>query len=74
MRTSDRTLSKFVRSRGKDIEEAQAQIGESLDINFMVRGAWRDKVGNYRRFHGVDSIKKIVGANLSRSGREEKKK
>jgi len=63
----------IIKFRRQDIEAALAQIGESLDTNFVVRGIWQGAAGT-RLFQGADSIKKIVGANLSRSGREETNK
>lgn len=50
----------IIKFRRQDIEKALAQIGESLDTHFVVRGVWRGAVGN-RLFQGTASIKKIVG-------------
>ena len=51
----------IVKFRRQDIEKALAQVGESLDTNFVVRGIWRGAAGT-NLFQGADSITKIVGA------------
>lgn len=80
MMMSDNQKEMIIKFRRQDIEEALVQIGQTIDTNFVVRGVWQDatrtnyfeRITNY--FDGTASIKKIVGANLSRTGREEKKK
>jgi len=73
MMLNDDQTEMIIKFRRQDIENALAQIRESIDTNFVVRGIWQGTVGTCL-FQGAASIKKIVGANLSRSGREEKKK
>ncbi|MBU4212977.1 MAG: hypothetical protein KKD33_10395 [Verrucomicrobia bacterium] len=51
----------IIKFRRQDIENALAQTGESIDINFVVRGIWQSTAGT-NLFQGADSITKIVGA------------
>lgn len=59
---NDDATEMIIKFRRRDIEAALAQIGESIDIYFIVRGAWQDEAGNSYVFQGTDSITKIVGA------------
>ena len=60
MMLNDDGTEMIVKFRRRDIEAALAQIGESLDVDFIVRGAWQDSAGNSYVFQGADSITKII--------------
>lgn len=60
MMLNDDATELIIKFRRQDIEAALAQIGESIDIDFIVRGAWQDEAGNSYIFQGADSITKII--------------
>lgn len=51
----------IIKFRRQDIEEALAQVGQSIDTHFVVRGVWKG-AAETNFFEGAASIKKIVGA------------
>ncbi|MCG2658734.1 MAG: hypothetical protein L6437_00620, partial [Kiritimatiellae bacterium] len=61
MMPNDDATEMIIKFRRQDIENALAQTGESIDINFVVRGIWQSTAGT-NLFQGADSITKIVGA------------
>ncbi|MBI2441690.1 MAG: hypothetical protein HYV35_10000 [Lentisphaerae bacterium] len=50
-----------IKFRRRDIEVTLAVTGETMDIYFIIRGAWQDEAGVFHAFQGWDSITKIVG-------------
>ncbi|MBI2438083.1 MAG: hypothetical protein HYV36_04625 [Lentisphaerae bacterium] len=60
---SDDGTEMIIKFRRRDIEAALAEIGETIDVYFVIEGAWQSETGISYSFEGADSIMKIIGGN-----------